>query len=316
MGKKIVFSLLIVVLLFSACASRKSTIDKKLYENDDFNTELSLKYKQYALVSKDNKKKKDYKYFNKKSKRVAKLDDREILTTKNNKKILFSEKEKFEIYNYRERLLDLVENNNIKDNYPIKTANLFFFLDCWNYYSFIADNYTQAMYCRKNFVDSFLATEREFKHEKNVFYKNDDSSMQLTEEERKFFDRFNNNNITNIYFDYDKYKLNSESLKEVKNFLKYISNLNEDYMIVITGHADRIGNVIYNNRLSRKRAKTVYNILVKNGVPAEFIKINSFGSKEPAVITNVEDRNKLNRRVELRLEKNYNVNQDYLPQPL
>ena len=61
---------------------------------------------------------------------------------------------------------------------------------------------------------------------------------------------------------------------------------------------------------------TVYNTLVKNGVPAELIKISSFGSKEPAVITNVQDKNKLNRRVELRLEKNYNVKQDYLPQPL
>lgn len=316
MEKKVIFSLIISVFLFSACTSKNGVIDKKLYENDDFNTELSLKYKQYALVSKNNNKKKDYKYFNKKSKKINKLSDNEILSTKNNKKILFSEKEKFEIYNYKNRLFELVNNNNIKINHPIKTANLFFFLDCWNYYSFIADNYTQAVYCRKNFVDSFLATEREFKHENNIFYKNDNNSIQLTEEERKFFDRFDNTNVVNVYFDYDKYKLNSESLKEIKNFLKYVSSLNEDYIITITGHADRSGNVLYNNRISMKRAKTVYNILIKNGVPAEFIKISSFGSKEPAVITDNKDRNKLNRRVELRLEKNYNVKQDYLPQPL
>lgn len=315
MGKKVIFNLFAIVFLLSACVSR-NVIDKKLYENDDFNSELSLKYKQYALVSRQNGVKKDYRYFDKKSRKIERLSDDEILTVGGSRETLFSEKEKFEIYNYKNRLLDLVNGHNIKANQPIKAANLFFFLDCWNYYSFVTNNYTQAAYCRKNFVDSFLATEREYKHENNVFYKDNNYRIQLTEEEKKFFDRFNNGNVTSIYFDYDNYKPNKESLIEIKNFLKYISNLNEDYMVTIVGHADRIGNVMYNNTLSRKRAKSVYNILVKNGVPAEFIKINSRGSKEPAVITDSKNKNKLNRRVELILEKNYNVKQDYLPQPL
>ena len=249
MNRKLLFSLIATVFLVSACTLKRDGIDKKLYESDDFGTELSLKYKQYALVSKDNNRKKDYKYFNKKSKKIKKLTDEEILTTKDNKKVLFSEKERFEIHNYKGRLLDLVRNSDVKLNYPIKTANLFFFLDCWNYYSFVSDNYTQAVYCRKNFIDSFLAIERELKHENNVFYKNENQSVQLTEEEKKFFDKFNNDNVTNIYFDYDKYKLNSESSKEIKNFLKYVSTLNGDYLIIITGHTDRIGNTIYNNGL-------------------------------------------------------------------
>lgn len=315
MGRTI--NLLVLIFFISACSLiNKKDVQKELYELDDFNSELILKYQQYALASKNKGIKKDYKYFNKKSKKINKLTDEEILTTKYNKKLLFSEKERFEIYNYKQRLLDLVYDYNIKSTHSIKTSNLFFFLDCWNYYAFISNNYTQAMYCRNNFVDTFLATEREFKQEDNTYYKNDTSNLELTEEEKKFFDKFNNKNYVNIYFDFDSYKLNNEALLEIKNFLKYLSNINEDYKIILIGHTDRYGNVFYNNKLSMKRSKTVYNTLVKNGVPSEFIKINGIGSKDPFVITDNNGKNKLNRRVEIRIEKNYDIKQDYIPQPL
>ena len=103
---------------------QKRTTEIKLQDK----TELELKYRQYALVSKDRGKKKDYKFFNKKSKRIPKLTDKEILSTRNNPSVVFSEKERFEIHNYKNRLLKLVKNNDMKINYPIKTANLFFFL--------------------------------------------------------------------------------------------------------------------------------------------------------------------------------------------
>ena len=102
----------------------------------------------------------------------------------------------------------------------------------------------------------------------------------------------------------------------MKNFLKYLSSINEDYKVIITGHTDRYGNVFYNNKLSRKRAKTVYNTLIKNGVPSEFVEISGHGSREPFVITDNKNKNKLNRRVEIRVERNYDVKQDYVPQPL
>lgn len=315
-GKCISLFLLICMFLFSACSILDDKIDVRLYEENDFISELILKYRQYALVSKEKYRNDDYKFFNKKSKKIAKLTDDEILSTKNNKKIVFSEKEKFEIYNYKNRLFSLVNNNSLKTEYPIKTANLFFFLDCWNYYAFITNDRKQSLYCRQNFIDIFLPTEREFLKENNIFYKNKEVEVVLTKEEKDFFEKFNNDNSINIYFDLDSYKLNGEAIKEIKSLLKYLANLNEQYLVIITGHTDRSGKVIYNNNLALKRANSVYNILIKNGVPKEIIKISGFGSKEPAVITKEKAVNKLNRRVEIRLQKNHNVEQNYLPQPL
>lgn len=86
-----------------------------------------------------------------------------------------------------------------------------------------------------------------------------------------------------------------------------------DYKLTIEGHTDRVGNKMYNQSLARKRALTVQNKLTRNGIPKDVIIVTSSGEADPKIITKNEQREKLNRRVTIRVE---DLNGDFSPVPL
>ena len=69
--------------------------------------------------------------------------------------------------------------------------------------------------------------------------------------------------------------------------------------IDVTGHADRAGSARYNDRLSRRRANSVKQGLIANGVPEKDIIIYARGEREPLVPTRDGVREPQNRRVEI-----------------
>jgi len=75
--------------------------------------------------------------------------------------------------------------------------------------------------------------------------------------------------------------------------------------IEVIGHADPIGKVAANQRLSQERASTVRNVLLELGIPAEKVHASGRGSSEPVVQCDSGSRqaridcNAPNRRVEL-----------------
>ncbi|MDR2860260.1 MAG: OmpA family protein, partial [Elusimicrobiota bacterium] len=52
-------------------------------------------------------------------------------------------------------------------------------------------------------------------------------------------------------------------------------------VVVIEGHTDSTGNDEINKPLSIKRAKAIYDELIKNGIPAEKMRYIGFGSDIP-----------------------------------
>lgn len=59
---------------------------------------------------------------------------------------------------------------------------------------------------------------------------------------------------------------------------------NPDFkLVMITGHADRIGNADYNQKLSEKRAQDVKDYLVSQGVDASRLQVVGKGESEPVV---------------------------------
>ena len=72
--------------------------------------------------------------------------------------------------------------------------------------------------------------------------------------------------------------------------------------IKIIGHTDSKGSYAYNLKLSRDRAKSVMEYLVKQGVDNTKITIDGFGSNRPAADNNTEQGRAQNRRVELEME--------------
>ncbi len=84
-----------------------------------------------------------------------------------------------------------------------------------------------------------------------------------------------------VFFDYDSFALNAESKKILDvqaAWLKSDLNIN----VTIEGHADERGTREYNLALSERRAKSVKDYLVAQGVDTRRIKIISYGKERPA----------------------------------
>lgn len=69
--------------------------------------------------------------------------------------------------------------------------------------------------------------------------------------------------------------------------------------IVVTGHTDTVGNLAYNDRLSRARAERVRDILVGLGMDGARIQVAGRGKRELLVTTDDNVNEPRNRRVEI-----------------
>lgn len=104
--------------------------------------------------------------------------------------------------------------------------------------------------------------------------------------------------LNNIFFDFDKYNLKPESYPELDRIVNLLMK-NSAFVIHIEGHTDSIGTDEYNIQLSRLRAESVRNYLVKKGIKPDRIVIIGYGSSRPVVSNTTEDGRALNRRVEI-----------------
>jgi peptidoglycan-associated lipoprotein len=98
-----------------------------------------------------------------------------------------------------------------------------------------------------------------------------------------------------IFFGYDSFTLNDEA----KNILNtQVAWLKSDINIKVTveGHADERGTREYNIALGEKRAKSVRDYLVTNGVEAARVKSISYGKERPAFFGATNDVFSKNRR--------------------
>ena len=77
-------------------------------------------------------------------------------------------------------------------------------------------------------------------------------------------------------------------------------NQNPDTDIKIVGHTDNTGNVDYNQTLSEKRAKSVFDyLMVDQGVSSKRMEFEGKGIHEPIADNNTVEGRALNRRVEI-----------------
>jgi OmpA-OmpF porin, OOP family len=107
-------------------------------------------------------------------------------------------------------------------------------------------------------------------------------------------------NLNNIFFETDKYDLADKSKTELKKVIAFLK-LNPNLIIQINGHTDNIGTDAYNQVLSEKRAKSVYEFLLNNGVNPSRVKFSGLGSSEPIAPNDSEANRQLNRRIEIKI---------------
>jgi len=103
-----------------------------------------------------------------------------------------------------------------------------------------------------------------------------------------------------IQFEYDSDKLISKSkeqLKELASLLLVSGDLVESKLMV-EGYTDNLGSEQYNLDLSLRRAKSVKEYLVSQGVPASHLEVKGFGPQRLRVTTGSIEEQAENRRVE------------------
>jgi len=108
--------------------------------------------------------------------------------------------------------------------------------------------------------------------------------------------------MNNIFFDFDKSSLRSESYHELKRWVE-IFKKNPDLKAEIHGHTCWIGTEEYNQGLSERRATAVVNYLVSQGVEKSRLTMKGFGESKPAASNDTRKGRELNRRVEVLFAK-------------
>jgi outer membrane protein OmpA-like peptidoglycan-associated protein len=109
--------------------------------------------------------------------------------------------------------------------------------------------------------------------------------------------------LNNILFDFDKATLKPESYIELEKLYKFLSE-NPNLIIEIGGHTDNIGTKEYNQILSEKRAKAVYDYLISKNINANRLKYKGYGDTMPIADNSTEEGRQLNRRTEIKILDN------------
>jgi OmpA-OmpF porin, OOP family len=107
--------------------------------------------------------------------------------------------------------------------------------------------------------------------------------------------------LKNIFFDFDKWDLKTPSYPELNRVLEY---LKEDKIekIAISAHTDSVGDPAYNMTLSGKRAKSVMDFFIKNGISRDRLSFKAYGETQPVVPNDTKENRAKNRRVDFTIE--------------
>jgi OOP family OmpA-OmpF porin len=106
--------------------------------------------------------------------------------------------------------------------------------------------------------------------------------------------------LRGIHFDFDKYNIKPEwrpVLDEAAQILQKRPNIR----VMIEGNTDAIGTLEYNQKLSERRAKAVYDYLLTKGVSASRMQTIGYGKTRPKADNSTAEGRAINRRVEFKV---------------
>ncbi|MCH6234616.1 OmpA family protein [Cognataquiflexum rubidum] len=123
---------------------------------------------------------------------------------------------------------------------------------------------------------------------------NNGCPIEQVKEEIDFFKRAINENYVNVYYAFDSAKplgFSASAVNFVSNFLKR----NPGVKLEVKGFADELGPEDYNMKLSERRAKAVYDLLIASGIDASRLSHKGYG-EDTSVDKNSADARQLSRR--------------------
>jgi peptidoglycan-associated lipoprotein len=98
-----------------------------------------------------------------------------------------------------------------------------------------------------------------------------------------------------IYFDYDRSEIHQQDYDTIYAHADYLKH-NPNRHVRIEGHTDEQGSREYNVALGERRARTVADALMSQGVGRNQIATVSFGKEKPDNMGHSEEAHALNRR--------------------
>ena len=99
-------------------------------------------------------------------------------------------------------------------------------------------------------------------------------------------------------FDFDKATIKPAGRDELDHAVKVLRD-NPDLHVVVEGHTDSVGSDAYNLKLSERRAMTVKQYLVREGIESSRISTRGYGKSRPVASNATEEGRAQNRRAEI-----------------
>lgn len=106
--------------------------------------------------------------------------------------------------------------------------------------------------------------------------------------------------LRNIFFDFDKATLRSESTTELDRLINLLTSY-PSLKIEISGFTDNKGSAQYNQKLSEARAKSVVDYLVAHGIASDRLTYKGYGMEDPIATNSTDEGRQLNRRTEFKI---------------
>jgi outer membrane protein OmpA-like peptidoglycan-associated protein len=104
-----------------------------------------------------------------------------------------------------------------------------------------------------------------------------------------------------VYFDFDRYSLTDAATRVLAQAVETLL-ANPTLRIRIEGHTCNIGTAEYNLALGDRRARSVMQYLVANGITADRLTTVSFGEESPKFDNAREETRRLNRRAAMTVQ--------------
>jgi peptidoglycan-associated lipoprotein len=101
-----------------------------------------------------------------------------------------------------------------------------------------------------------------------------------------------------VYFDFDSSTIREDSRAIIEAHARYLAS-KPGMSVVLEGHADERGTREYNVALGERRANSVRQLMVLNGVASGQTQTVSYGEERPVATGHNESAWNLNRRVEI-----------------
>ena len=110
--------------------------------------------------------------------------------------------------------------------------------------------------------------------------------------------------IRDVHFEFNKATLTPADKDVLSTVATRLKQETSTAQLRVTGHTDSVGSDAYNQRLSEKRANSVVQYLVENGVPrASFVSVSGAGESQPVADNKTADGRAMNRRTEIKISR-------------